>query len=228
MYPMYSARLAVTDINGKVWSEREGFPGTVYFPTYRWHELGEYYRDAWSLNLPADAPAGLYQLDLYWYEYNLETRLSNIEKEYHAALGTVRLGAFAGTPANTMNARFGEAITFTGWSAPTSIARGQSLDVDLFWRADRALNESYTVFVHLLDANGQVVADADSPPFSGLFPTNRWSVGEIVRDRHTLKIPNVPPGEYAIEIGMYLPATGARLPIDNGVDHLVLTQVSVR
>ncbi len=60
MYPMYSARLAVTDINGKVWSEREGFPGTVYFPTYRWHELGEYYRDAWSLNLPADAPAGLY------------------------------------------------------------------------------------------------------------------------------------------------------------------------
>jgi hypothetical protein len=77
-----------------------------------------------------------------------------------------------------------------------------------------------------------VVADADSPPSSGLYPTDRWQPGEGVRDRHTLKIPaDLAPGNYTIEIGMYLLASGARLPLQTATgvsDKLVLTQVSVR
>jgi hypothetical protein len=102
------------------------------------------------------------------------------------------------------------------------------LNLDLFWRADHAVKESYSVFVHLVDADGQVVANADSAPASGLFPTNRWNVGESVRDRHILKIPaDLAPGNYTIEIGMYLPATNARLPI-GASDKIILTQVKVK
>ena len=230
MYPMYSSLLSVTDLNGNLVAELASFPGSRYFPTYRWYEIGNYYRDAYSFILPADAPAGLYHLDLYWYEYDLDAHKIKDDTERHVALGTVRLGDLSANGIeHPQSVRVGDAITFLGWSGDASrIARGQSFPLDLFWRADRAINESYTVFVHLVDANGQVVADADSAPSRGLYPTNRWGVGEGVRDRHVLNIPtDLAPGDYAIEIGMYLPATNARLPM-GASDKIILTQVKVK
>ena len=229
MYPMYSTMLSVSDSAGKLIGDYEGFPGSYFFPTYRW-QTGDYYRSAWMINLPADAPAGLYNLDLYWYVYDLDTRKADYSREFHAPLGAIRVGEFgAAQIEHAQTTRVGDAISLLGWNGASSVARGQALPLDLIWRAERTMNESYTVFVHLVDADGRVVADADSPPFSGLFPTDRWQVGEALRDRHTLRIPNdLAPGNYGIEIGMYLPATGARLPIDGAADKIILTQVSVR
>jgi hypothetical protein len=239
MYPMYSTALSVGDISGKPWGNYSGFPASFYYPTYRW-QAGELYRDAWTINLPADAPNGLYTLDLSWYVYDLETRKPDFDREYKVALGTTRVGDFSvGQIAHAHNARLGGAITFLGWNAQPApsgnaifVVRGQSLDLDLFWRADRALQEVYTVFVHLVDASGRVVADADSPPYRGMFPTDRWTIGEIVRDRHMLIIPaNLVSGDYSIAIGMYLPSTGERIPIEtasNPTDQIFVAQVSVR
>lgn len=230
MYPMYASLLSVTDLNGNLVAELASFPGSRYFPTYRWYEIGNYYRDAYSFIVPADAPAGLYHLDLYWYEYDLDAHKIKEDTEHHVALGTVRLGDLSANGIEHPQAvHVGDAITFLGWRGDASvIARGQSFPLDLFWRADHPINESYTVFVHLVDANGQVVADADSAPSRGLYPTNRWSVGEGVRDRHVLNIPtDLAPGDYAIEIGMYLPALNARLPI-GASDKIILTHVKVK
>ncbi|MCX7840743.1 MAG: hypothetical protein N2559_15015, partial [Anaerolineae bacterium] len=228
-YPMYSALLRVQDLNGKLIGDYEGFPGSYYFPTYRWRD-GEMYRSAWTIHLPADAPAGLYHLDLFWYVYDLDARASDYTREFHIALGTLRVGEFGvARIEHPHNARLGDAITFLGWNGARQVARGQTLPLDLIWRAERAVNESYTVFVHLVDAQGHVVADADSPPFSGLYPTNRWQVGEVLRDRHLLKIPHdLAPGDYTIEIGMYVPATNARVSVDDRADKIVLTTIRVK
>jgi len=229
MFPMYSALLSVRAATGALIGDYEGFPGSYFFPTYRW-QSGDYYRSAWTFDLPADAPAGVYTLDLYWYVYDLDTRKSDYTREFARALGEIRVGDFGvARIEHAQTARVGDAISFLGWNGAREIARGQTLPLDLIWRAERALDESYTVFAHLVDANGRVVADADSLPFSGLFPTTRWQVGEVLRDRHLLKLPNdLAPGDYAVEIGMYLPATGARLPVNGAADKIVLTRVSVR
>ncbi|MBI5033103.1 MAG: DUF2723 domain-containing protein [Chloroflexi bacterium] len=232
IYPMYSVTLYVNDITGETWAEYSGFPGSVYFPTYRWYEVGEYYRDAWTINLPSDAPSGLYNLELSWYEYNQKTDSSDVAHEKKVSLGTIRVGDLTATNiAHPATARIGDSMNFLGWSGDTSAARGEILPIDLFWRAEGTLSESLTVFTHLVDSTGRVVADADSPPSSGLYPTDKWQSGESVRDRHILKIPaDLAPGNYAIEIGVYRPSNGIRLPIQNGAeqaDKIVLTQVSV-
>ncbi len=233
MYPMYSAMLTLTDLTGKTWVESKGFPASFYYPTYRW-QAGDFYRDAWAFHLPTDAPAGLYHLDLVWYMYDLETRRVDETREYRVSLGTLRVGDLRATNiAHAQTARVGDAITFLGWTSDARVVtRGQSFNLDLFWRAEGAITESYTVFAHLIDASGRVVADADSPPWRGAFPTERWSVGEALRDRHTFQVPvDLAPGDYAIEIGMYLPATNTRLPIETPsgrADKIVLMQVSVR
>ncbi len=237
MYPMYSAMLTLSDITGRVWGEYSGFPVSFYFPTYRWYELGEYYRDGWTINLPPDAPNGLYHLDLSWFVYDLETHKPDYGSETSVALGALRVGDFTllDTGRSPM-AQVGDAFSLMGWeSHPTSangnslsVQRGQSLDIDLLWRGERSASQSYTVFVHLIDNTGRVIKDADSPPLHGLFPTDRWNVGETIRDRHTLAVPSdLAPGDYAVEIGMYQPSDGRRLPI-GGSDKLVLTQVKVK
>lgn len=233
IYPMYSVTLYLNDITGKTWGEYSGFPGSVYFPTFRWHEVGEYYRDAWTVTLPSDASSGLYNLDLSWYEYDQKTDSSDVAHERKVSLGTIRVGDLAATNiTHPSTARVGDSMNFLGWNGDVSVVRGQTLPIDLFWRAEGIPSESLTVFAHLVDSSGRVIADADSPPSSGLYPTDKWRAGESVRDRHILKIPaDLAPGNYTIEIGMYRPPNGIRLPIQNGAmqtDKIVLTQVSVR
>ncbi|MEE8163698.1 MAG: hypothetical protein V3T92_06805, partial [Anaerolineae bacterium] len=50
-----------------------------------------------------------------------------------------------------------------------------------------------------------------------LLPTSAWFVGMIVADHYDIAVaPNAPPGEYQIEVGMYLLKTMERLAAVDG------------
>jgi hypothetical protein len=54
----------------------------------------------------------------------------------------------------------------------------------------------------------------DNHPVSGLYLTTEWTPGEKVVDRYEIATsPEIPPGEYPIEIGLYEPDSGERLPV---------------
>jgi len=61
-----------------------------------------------------------------------------------------------------------------------------NLSMVLYWRCLERMENDYTVFVHLLDDDGNIVAQGDSPPVQGHYPTTMWAVGEMVRDEHPL------------------------------------------
>ena len=85
--------------------------------------------------------------------------------------------------------------------------------LDLAWQAVAPDGRDYTVFVHLLDGAGELVAQSDGPPQGGAYPTSIWSAGEQVADTRALALPgDLPPGEYTLFVGLYDPASGARLP----------------
>ena len=71
----------------------------------------------------------------------------------------------------------------------------------------------YKVFVHLLNDAQQVVAQHDAEPANDLRPTNDWHSGEYIGDLHRVYVANVPAGNYRIEVGMYNPDTGERVPV---------------
>jgi len=78
----------------------------------------------------------------------------------------------------------------------------------LRWQALRKPPADYTVFVHVLDARGQVIEQSDSPPQAGTYPTSLWDAGEIVQDVHQM---TVPPGA-TLEVGLYTQPDVQRLP----------------
>jgi hypothetical protein len=94
------------------------------------------------------------------------------------------------------------------WSEPLTVQPGDEIQVWLDWRALTAVDEPYTVFVHLIDAAGRPWAQHDYTPMGGAFPTflwiPRWIEGQEISDPYKLSIPpDAPPGDYWIEVGMY-------------------------
>jgi len=71
------------------------------------------------------------------------------------------------------------------------------------------------VFVHIVDSDsGEFVGQVDRVPLDGLRPTAGWRAGEVLMDEYAIPLPpDLPPGTYQINIGLYDPDTGQRLPV---------------
>jgi phage shock protein PspC (stress-responsive transcriptional regulator) len=86
------------------------------------------------------------------------------------------------------------------------------LSLELEWLARRGAREDLTVFLHLYDAGGRLVAQEDGYPLMGLFPMSRWKAGDLVRDRRELAYPPaLENGAYTLKVGVYDRRSGARL-----------------
>ncbi len=73
------------------------------------------------------------------------------------------------------------------------------------------LEKDFRVLVHFLDADEEMMwADDHMPPV----PTSAWKAGQVVEYTRTLFVPLYPyVGEAAVVVGLYDPATGARVPL---------------
>jgi hypothetical protein len=107
-------------------------------------------------------------------------------------------------------------------------------EVTLYWQAKEPVSTDYTVFVHLEDQAGSPVAQADSQPQLGAYPTSFWSVNEVVADYHPFPpdaIAELPAGTYKLVTGLYDLQNGARLPVSrDGIpqgDRIALGEISI-
>jgi hypothetical protein len=74
-----------------------------------------------------------------------------------------------------------------------------------------AFTDDYWVFVHFLDTDGEMMwtDDHQSP-----VPTRQWKPGQTIEYARTMFVPKFPyVGETRIEIGLFSPKTGTRLPM---------------
>jgi 4-amino-4-deoxy-L-arabinose transferase-like glycosyltransferase len=128
-----------------------------------------------------------------------------------------------------LDLHFGDDMALTeyrGWNlAPTA---GEVIQMQFNWRALKALEHRYKVFVQLLDTRDQIVAQLDAEPGGGSRPTDEWQAGDEVVDNHGLLIPpGTPPGAYRRISGLYDAETLERLRLPDGSDHLSLPPITV-
>lgn len=118
-------------------------------------------------------------------------------------------------PIRVLNDRFGPEIRLIGYQlGEDELQRGGALELVLYWQARAKLGIQYTIFVHVLDASGQIVAQWDAQPRGNTYPTTEWPVGQVIDDTHTVPLPpDIPAGRVHIALGMYEWDTGTRLPV---------------
>jgi 4-amino-4-deoxy-L-arabinose transferase-like glycosyltransferase len=113
---------------------------------------------------------------------------------------------------------------------PKSVRPGHALQFNLYWQPLAKIEKDYAIFLHLLDAQGRVVAQRDTLIRGYDYPTSRWQPGELAVDLADMYIPpEVPEGMYRLEIGVYDMQTMARLPIADGPSGAkILMEIQVR
>jgi hypothetical protein len=62
----YAVSLRLLDGDGKILSQRDGWPGGGLLPTHLWR-AGDFVRDEYELELPEGTPPGSYQLEIGVY-----------------------------------------------------------------------------------------------------------------------------------------------------------------
>ena len=202
-----------TLINFNTWT------GGGNYPTGNWH-AGDVIADHYRLRLPEDverAQAWELHVILFGHDggHRLRFALDGQPASKAARLALVRVGAsdpgaHAPPEADRLAApvRFGEVIALDG----VRVTEGEkALGVTLWWRSVASLGGNYVVFVHIYDAEGQLVATADGPPLSGGFPTSTWRPGDRVRDERKIDWLAEGSAPFRLGVGWYDPVTGARL-----------------
>ena len=113
------------------------------------------------------------------------------------------------------------------WTDPLIAQPGDTLNITLQWQSLAPAEESYTVFVHLIDlGNRPVIDNLDYTPLGGAFPTHlwipKWLPGQRVLDPYRMQLPpDLPPGTYQIEVGLYEMVSQRRLHISDRNGNLV-------
>lgn len=135
--------------------------------------------------------------------------------------------------AHCRQVQLGENIELLGYEVSTDSQQGQAKPGDqvrlkLIWRAKNAVGQSYKVFVHVMGADGRLLVQQDGVPGNWALPTDTWAVGEVIADSYEIPIPpEAPPDNYRIQVGIYNPENGQRLPAHEGGSRLADDSIPV-
>ena len=213
------AFVQLLDGEGRLVAGWEAPPGAGY-PSSRWR-AGDLLHTQAALRLPATLADGRYTLIAGLFRAVDKARLQAGRRD-HITLAPVRVvgrphDSTPPTPTHRLQANFGHKISLVGYDLVVSspVPRPSSaITLTLYWRAEALMDIPYTVFVHLLDGEGRFRGQDDRPPASGALPTTGWLPGEYVADEHQVRISaEAAPGPHLLEVGLYDPATGERLPL---------------
>lgn len=151
-------------------------------------EPGEMAVDRHAPRLPRELAPGKYEVKVDGYLIGAVS-VSAVERQFASP-----------SPAVGLRESFGNVIELIGYDAAAD-------SITLYWRALTETDADYTAFVHVLDADGNIIAQRDAQPRGGQYPTSLWMKDEYVADRIHLPL----AAGAAIEIGWYAAETGRRL-----------------
>ena len=205
------------DGTGRPVAQSDHQPGGVFYPSTLW-QPGERLRDEHALTIPAGVSPGVYRLLVGLYALAADGVLQPLGEPVVAGQVAVKgqIQTEPGAISHPAAANFDSQIDLLGYDTARQPGK---LAVTLHWRALQPPAQDYAVFVHLLDAEGRIVAQHDGQPQGGAYPTSVWDTGEVIVDEHVLDLPaDLPAGDYRLRMGWYLPGSGDRLPVEGGGD----------
>ncbi len=217
----YTLLVELVDREGRVWREwRQTLESTTWLK-------GQQVRHLTGVVIPAEAPTGEDALGvrLSWLRPD-DSRLKATRWLIPIGRSITLQGPRILPKGNrlweqplsqyTVEANFENKAALVGYDLPEALTippdAPATLSLTLYWQGRGDMAQGYLAFVHLLDAEGNIVAQHDGVPARGKEPTTSWAVGEYIRDPIEMQLPaGFEPGTYTVVTGLYLPPAGPRL-----------------
>jgi hypothetical protein len=229
------------DADNNLWLANEYESPPIRLGTAAWVP-GEIVTDEAKMWLDPKIPAGIYtvHVGLFVELGDDQIRLplvidGEVSDVSHVALGPIKIGGpppaitvESVRPQRETNVLLGGVVSLVGYDvAPQQVSESATpapLEVTFYWQALATMNDDYTVFVHIKNEAGEVVAQKDGPPAGGIYPTSLWDIGETIEDETVVPLDRLEPGSYELVVGLYDPVTGERLTVAGTADNFILLQ----
>ena len=197
----------------------------------------ELFRQQVDLVVPPNAPSGRYTFAVRPSSGGEAFRFGCVSlRQWQLMLLTADDVAIA-HPSET---NFGDGVRLLGYDLEAEgLQPGGTVYLTLYWQAQQPVEHRYKVFTHLLGevfnarSGNFLWGQQDNEPVNGTRPTSTWRTGEVIVDSYAISLEmQSPTGRYTIEIGLYDPVTGERLPVlddqrQSVADHLRLIHLMV-
>jgi 4-amino-4-deoxy-L-arabinose transferase-like glycosyltransferase len=231
----YTLFVHMADANDTMWYQYDGAPAEGRHPTRQWRPQAVFAMTlersragpGSSASVQAVAAPTAAALTVGFYPHGEPTARVPLagehETEDRLTLAQVRL--LPGTPVQDASE---DEIPVAIWENGIRLLHAEitpgdepgHIWLDAVWETGALLIEDLTVFVHLVDQNGDLAGQVDTQPQAGAVPTSTWLAGERIEDRYVLALPSDltasalledQPESYALYLGWYDVETGARV-----------------
>lgn len=130
---------------------------------------------------------------------------------------------------NPVDVDFGGVARLLGYHvAPKEVEPGDGMEITLYWQPLARTERDHAVFVHVMSDTGVMIAQRDTYPGLGRYPTTAWNPGVVFADTYRVQISETAyaPDQGYVQVGLYLP-DGPRLSTAEGQDAVQLARVEV-
>jgi hypothetical protein len=233
----YGIQVDVFDVHGQSLQLRERrTPGNNTLPTWRW-PAGLVFAETYQVVMRHGNFPTLIYFTVNFFDQVTGDLLAWSCPSVGEATCSNRLGRIAVSQSGPERwrwlmmpavAEFESGLDLLWFNLPANLRCDASLEVQFQWRARQTIGQPYAMFVHVLDAQGRLVAQHDQPPRGGRYPTDVWRAGDVVPDSIVIereKLSGLPAGQYAVWAGIYHAETAQRLAVARTalrVEHHVL------
>ncbi len=217
-------------------NEKELITGWYTRGTLRCRQEPDYYFAAWSVassTLKIDVPPGYHllgsvlvddvkKLDIYSREPGAHPPRIFTLTEHRAAFDAQPINSFPiqrslieVVPQQHLDARWQQDVMLRGYDLDrTRLEPGETASLVLYWRENLVIEPGYLPVVTLVDADGKSVAQAT--PACDVLPS-AWNTQYLSGVAFTLtNTAQIPPGQYALQVGLRHSRTGAWLSREDG------------
>jgi 4-amino-4-deoxy-L-arabinose transferase-like glycosyltransferase len=199
-----------------------GAMGRFFFPAlpalavltfYGWSQWGDWILGYWDIGILDNTSISQYPNipnSFAWLMNGMMALLTAVSLLFFLRQAYARPPEWvAGTAVpNPTNAQFDTLAILRGYELSRDTLRpGDELTVKLYWEVTGKPPGDYLLFTHLIDENGLMVAQRDTHPGLGNFPTGQWQPGVRFVDTIRLHMPETmyAPGQANLSIGLYAP-----------------------
>ncbi|RLC78400.1 MAG: hypothetical protein DRJ03_25320 [Chloroflexi bacterium] len=218
-----------------VWGQRRTYPGLGNLPTDRWTP-DRPFCDKVLVQVSPDTPTPLgVTIEVGFIDPRTDNRLQATSAEGDSLgasfLRGVPVLSSGELPAGEQPPRYilDDAIGLDR----VEVERGENtITLTLTWQSLQPVSYDATTFVHLKDADGELLAQADRHPLGGRFPTSYWLPGQVVTDTIRLPLTSAYDGPLTLNVGMYTWPSLERLPVVDATgnpqrDNMIAVQISL-
>lgn len=124
--------------------------------------------------------------------------------------------------AHLVNADLGGGVRLLAIELPAdALEPGQWARFVLYWQAEAAVAQDWSVYLHLVGTHERIMAQPDRYPLKGLLPTSLWTTGAIYVEEWAVLLPATlhTPETVRVMVGLYDQRDGARPaePVEAGL-----------